>query len=62
MYVVQPRFCAMIKSLNPYVLCDNTTSGFKVIQKWTRQFMKHCISWTFKVNNTTTSKLPSTWE
>jgi hypothetical protein len=60
--IIQLGFHGMIKSLTLYVLCDNTISGFKVIQKWTCQFMKHYINWTFRVTNTPTSKLPSTWQ
>jgi len=52
----------MNESLAIDVFFDNKLGGFKIIQKWTHQFMKHCMNWTFKVNIIIVSKLPLDWQ
>lgn len=47
----------MIESLAPNMICDNKASGFKNTWKWIRQFMKHYMSWTFRVSTIIVSKL-----
>ncbi len=59
---IQPIFRGMIKSLALDVICDTKLGGFKVIQKWTRQFMKHYMNWTFKASTTIVNKLPTDWQ
>ncbi len=59
---IQPILRGMTESLAPNVICDSKPSGFKVISKWTCQFVKHYMNWTFKVNTITINKLPTYWQ
>jgi hypothetical protein len=50
--------CLMIEFLTLDVICETKLGGFKVIQEWTCQFMKHYMNWTwFKASTTIDSKL-----
>ncbi len=51
----------MIESLACEVI-HNALEGFKVTRKWICQFLKQYMNWTFKVETTTTSKLPNDWD
>lgn len=42
-------------------IIHNNPKQFKVKCEWSRQFLKHCMNWTFKVGNTTSSKLFMDW-
>lgn len=42
-------------------IIHNNPKQFKVICEWSHQFLKHCMNWTFKVSNTTSSKLFMDW-
>jgi hypothetical protein len=54
----QPILRGMIGFLAPYMFSNNKHGGFKVIQEWTHQFMKHYMNQTFKVSTTATNKFP----
>jgi hypothetical protein len=59
---VQPILRGMIKSLALDVIYDTKPGGFKVIRKWTHQFIKHYMNWTFRASITIVSKLPAVWQ
>ncbi len=60
-FTIQPILHEMFKSLAFDVICDTNPGGVKVAWKWTHQFMKRYMNWTFKANTTIFSKLPTNW-
>jgi len=56
--IVQPIFHGMIKKSK---ILQKGPRGFTITRKWTYQFMKQYMNWSFKMAATTTSKLLPNW-
>ena len=50
----------MIEALAPELI-DDTPGGFSVSMRWTREFVKFYMNWTFHKGTTVASKLPTDW-
>ena len=58
--IVQPILRGMIEALAPELI-DDTPGGFSVSMRWTREFVKFYMNWTFHKGTTVASKLPTDW-
>jgi hypothetical protein len=63
LYYPTHTMCLMIEFLTLDVIYETKPGGFKVIQEWIRQFMKHYMNWTwFRAGTTIDSKLLVDWQ
>jgi len=58
--IVKPILQRMTKVIALKII-HNNPKQFKVTCEWSRQFLTHCMNWTFEVGNTTSSKLFMDW-
>ena len=58
--IVQLVLRGMIEAVAPELI-DDTLAGFYVLMRWTREFLKFYINWTFRKGTTAANKLPIDW-
>ena len=58
--IAQPILRGMIKVVAPELI-DDTHEGFSMSMRWTREFVKFYMNWTFRKGTTTANKVFIDW-